>query len=50
MIVKISKSKIKKAIKFIENHHNYDCPAISAFPIELAHKDFKKWIIEQTND
>ena len=44
MIVKTSKSKVKKAI------HSYDCPAVSAFPIELTHKDFQKWIITQTKD
>ena len=50
MIVKTSKSKVKKAIQFIVKHHSYDCPAVSAFPIEFTHKDFQKWIIQQTND
>ena len=49
MIVKTSKSKVKVAIKFIVNKHSYECPAVSAFPIESAHMDFKKWINEQTN-
>ena len=48
MIVKTSKSKVKKAIQFIVKHHSYDCPAITAFPIEFSHKDFQKWIIKQT--
>lgn len=48
MIVKTSKSKVRKAIQFIVKHHSYDCPAVSAFPIELSHKNFQKWIIEQT--
>ena len=48
MIVKTSKSKAKKAIKFIVNKHSYECPAVSAFPIESAHTDFEKWINEQT--
>ena len=48
MIVKTSKLKVKKAIQFIVKHHSYDCPAVSAFPIELSHKDFQKWITEQT--
>ena len=48
MIVKTSKSKVKKAIKFITKNHTYECPAISAFPINFAHADFQKWIIEQT--
>jgi len=48
MIVKTSKSKVKKAIKFIVNQHSYECPAVSAFPIESAHTDFQKWINEQT--
>ena len=48
MVVKTSKSKVKKAIQFIVKHHSYDCPAVSAFPIELSHKNFQKWIIEQT--
>ena len=48
MIVKTSKLKVKKAIQFIVKHHSYDCPAITAFPIEFSHKDFQKWIIKQT--
>ena len=47
MIVKTSKSKVKAAIKFIVKKHSYECPAVSAFPIESAHVDFKKWINEQ---
>ena len=43
-----SKSKVKKAIKFIVNKHSYECPAVSAFPIESVHTDFQKWINEQT--
>lgn len=50
MIVKTSKSKVKKAINFIIKNHSYDCPAISAFPIEFSNEDFKKWINEQTKD
>jgi len=48
MIVKTSKSKVKKAINFIVKNHSYDCPAVTAFPIKFAHKDFKNWIIEET--
>ena len=48
MIVKTSKSKVKKAIKFIVNKHSYECPAVSAFTIESTHTDFQKWINEQT--
>ena len=47
MIVKTSKLKVKAAIKFIVKKHGYECPAVSAFPIESAHGDFKKWINEQ---
>tara|TARA_B100001996_G_scaffold172996_1_gene132061 strand:- start:711 stop:1028 length:318 start_codon:yes stop_codon:yes gene_type:complete len=50
MIVKTSKSKVKAAIKFITKNHTYECPAISAFPINFAHVDFQKWIIEQTKN
>ena len=50
MIVKTSKSKVKKAIQYIVKHHSYDCQAVSAFPIEFTHKDFQKWIITQTRD
>ena len=49
MIVKTSKSKVKAAIKFIAKKHSYECPAVSAIPIDFAHKDFQKWINEQTN-
>ena len=49
MIVKTSKSKVKQAIKFIVQHHKYDCPAVSAFPIELSHNDFQKLITKQTS-
>ena len=48
MIVKTSKSKVKAAIKFIVKKHTYECPAISAFPIDFVHIDFKKWVNEQT--
>ena len=48
MIVKTSKSKVKSAIKFIVKKHSYECPAVSAFPIESSHLDFQRWINEQT--
>ncbi len=48
MIIKTTKSKVKKAIKFIVRKHSYDCPAVTAFPIQFAHKDFKNWIIKET--
>ena len=48
MIVKTSKSKVKVAIKFIVKKHSYECPAVSAFPIESTHTDFQRWINEQT--
>ena len=48
MILKTSKSKVKAAIKFIAKKHSYECPAVSAIPIDFAHKDFQKWINEQT--
>ena len=48
MIVKTSKSRVKAAIKFIVKKHCYECPAVSAFPIESAHTDFQRWINEQT--
>ena len=49
MIVKTSKSKVKKAIKFILKIHSYECPAVTAFPIKISHKDFLDWINKQTN-
>ena len=48
MIIKTTKSKVKKAIKFIVREHSYDYPAVTAFPIKFAHKDFKNWIIKET--
>ena len=48
MIVKTSKSRVKAAIKFIVKKHSYECPAVSAFPIESTHTDFQRWINEQT--
>ena len=48
MIVKTSKLKVRKTIKFIEKIHSYDCPSISAFPIEIVSKDFNKWVVDQT--
>ena len=50
MIVKTSKSKVKEAIKFIVKRHSYECPAVSSFPIDYAHTNFKKWIHEQTKN
>ena len=49
MLVKTSKTKVKAAIKFIVKTHSYECPAVSAFPIDSSHKNFQKWIYEQTN-
>ncbi len=49
MIIKTTKSKVNAAIKFIAKNHSYECPAISAFPIDYAYKDFQKWINNQTN-
>ena len=34
--------------KFIVKKHTYECPAVSAFPIDYTHIDFQKWINEQT--
>ena len=48
MIVKTSKLRVKAAIKFIVKKHSYECPAVSAFPIESTHTDFQQWINEQT--
>ena len=48
MIVKTSKSKVQAAIKFIVKKHSYECPAVSAFPIESTHTNFQRWINEQT--
>ena len=48
MIVKTSKLRVKAAIKFIVKKHSYECPAVSAFPIQSTHTDFQRWINEQT--
>ena len=48
MLVKTSKTKVKAAIKFIVKMHSYECPAVSAFAIDATHKDFQKWIYQQT--
>ena len=48
MIVKTSKSKVKKAMRFVIKNHSYDCPAVSSFPIKSAHLDFQRWVNEQT--
>ena len=48
MIVKTSKSRVKAAIKFILKKHSYECPAVSAFPIQSTHPDLQRWIHEQT--
>jgi len=48
MIVKTSKLRVKAAIKFIVKKHSYECPAVSAFPIQSTHADFQRWINEQT--
>jgi len=48
MIVKTSKSRVKAAIKFIVKKHSYECPAVSAFPIQSTHADFQRWINVQT--
>ena len=45
-----SKTKVKAAIKFIVKQHSYECPAVSAFPIDFVHEDFQRWINEQTKN
>ena len=49
-IIKTSKTKVSQVIKNILKYHSYDCPSISAFPIERTHKEFQKWIINQTSN
>ena len=49
-IFKTSKTKVSQVIKTILKYHSYDCPSISAFPIEKTHTEFQKWIINQTNN
>ena len=41
---------INTVIKYIVRKHSYDCPAVTAFPIKFAHKDFENWIIEETKN
>jgi len=48
MIAKTTKSNVKEAIKFIVKRHSYDCPAVTAFPIKHSHKDFEKWVFQET--
>ena len=48
MIIKTTKSKVKKTINFIKVNHSYECPAITAFPISDTHKAFQKWVVDQT--
>ena len=50
MIIKTSKSKLKAAIKFIVKKRSYQCPTVSAFPIESSHLDFQQWINERTKN
>ena len=45
MIVKTSKSKVKAAIKFIVKKHSYECPDVTAFPIESALVDFHIFLV-----
>ena len=49
-IFKTTKTKVSTLMKVIANNHSYDCPSISAFPIEKIHSNFKKWIINQTKN
>ncbi len=49
-IFKTTKSKVSKVIETIAKNHSYDCPSISAFPIEKIHPEFQKWIINQTKN
>ena len=50
MIIKTSKSKLKKAMNFIVKNHSYECPAVSSFSINSANPDFLKWINQQTKN
>ena len=42
------KTNMIEIIKTISKNHSYDCPSISAFPIEKMHTEFQKWIVNQT--
>ena len=47
---KTSKTNVPQVIKTISKNHSYDCPSISAFPIEKMHTEFQKWIVNQTKN
>ena len=49
-IFKTQKTKVSQVIKTISKNHSYDCPSISAFPIEKMHAEFQKWIVNQTKN
>jgi periplasmic divalent cation tolerance protein len=39
---------VEKVVDEIKKLHPYSVPAIFTFPIEFVHKDYEKWLTEET--
>ena len=44
VIIKTTKSKTKKLIRFIEDNHPYETPSISSLSISNTSKEFERWV------
>ncbi len=44
LVIKSHSSLIPSLFKAIKDQHPYDCPAIEAIKIDIADKDFIKWL------
>ncbi|MEX1123300.1 MAG: divalent-cation tolerance protein CutA [Balneolales bacterium] len=48
LIAKTTEKKIDELTKRVKQIHSYDCPCISAIPVEAGNADYLNWIAETT--
>ncbi len=48
LLLKTTKSKVKKAMKRVAELHSYECPCILELPVSSAHAPFARWIADGT--
>jgi periplasmic divalent cation tolerance protein len=48
ILCKTSAAQVSALIAYLEEHHPYDVPAISAWPATETHAAFSSWVAENT--
>ncbi len=47
LIAKTTEDMVPELITAVKARHSYDCPCITALPIEGGNPDFLQWIVDQ---